>query len=115
MRGRLTITMKFFVVLAVLTPLIVAVALTGVAGLTSMRSAFDEVFAGNIHVSRVSTTLGTNLSAAEEAALQLAGATDSRERYSLNVTLDQALYRPSTQAFGSCRPCTLTTRGRNAF
>jgi diguanylate cyclase (GGDEF)-like protein len=89
MRGRLTISRKFFVVLAVVTPLIVAVALTGVAGLASMRSAFDEVFADNIHVSRVSTTLGANLSAAEEIALQLAGATDPRERYDLNVKLDQ--------------------------
>jgi len=91
MRGRLTISRKFFVVLAVLTPLIVAVALAGVVGLGSMKSAFDGVFAGNIHVSRVSTTLGANLSSAEEVALQLAGATDPRERHSLNVMLDQSV------------------------
>ena len=91
MRGHLTVSRKFFVVLAVLTPLIVAVALAGVAGLGSMKSAFDGVFAGNIHVSRVSTTLGANLSLADEVALQLAGATDPRERHSLNVTLDQSV------------------------
>jgi hypothetical protein len=50
-RVRLTISRKFFAVLAVLVPLIVASALAGVAGLASMNSEFDQVFADNVHVS----------------------------------------------------------------
>jgi len=87
----MTISRKFFAVLAVLAPLIVAVALAGVTGLASMKSEFDRVFGDNIHVSRVSTTLGAELSRAEELALRLATATDSGERRSLNATLDQSV------------------------
>jgi diguanylate cyclase (GGDEF)-like protein len=90
-RVRLTISRKFFAVLAVLVPLIVAVALAGVAGLASMKSEFDQVFADNVHVSQVSTSLGADLSHAEVLALRLTTATDSSERRSLNATLDQSV------------------------
>jgi diguanylate cyclase (GGDEF)-like protein len=90
-RVRLTISRKFFAVLAVLVPLIVAIALAGVAGLASMNSEFDQVFADNVHVSQVSTSLGADLSHAEELALRLTTATDSGERQTLNATLDQSV------------------------
>jgi diguanylate cyclase (GGDEF)-like protein len=90
-RVRMTISRKFFVVLAVLAPLIVAVAFAGAAGLASMKSEFDRVFADNIHSSQVSTTLGADLFRAEEVALRLATATDRAERRSLNATLDQSV------------------------
>ena len=90
-RVRLTISRKFFAVLAVLVPLIVAIALAGVIGLASMNSEFDQVFADNVHVSQVSTSLGADLSHAEELALRLTTATDSGERQTLNATLDQSV------------------------
>ena len=89
MRFRLTISRKFFAVLAVLAPLIVAVAFAGAAGLASMKSEFDRVFADNLHVSQVSTTLGDRLSRAEVLALQLATTTNPAQRRALNATLDQ--------------------------
>lgn len=90
-RVRMTISRKFFAVLAVLAPLVVAVALAGVAGLASTKSEFDQVFADDIHVSQISTTLGANLARADELALRLATATDPAERRSLNATLDQSV------------------------
>jgi hypothetical protein len=44
-RVRLSISHKFLAVLAVLAPLILAVAFAGVVGLGSMKSEFDRVFA----------------------------------------------------------------------
>jgi diguanylate cyclase (GGDEF)-like protein len=87
----MTIPRKFFAVLAVLVPLIVAVALAGVAGLASMKSEFDRVFADNVHVSQVSTTLGADLARADEVALRLATAASPAERRNLNATLDQSV------------------------
>ena len=71
-RVRMTISRKFFAVLAVLVPLIVAVAVAGVAGLASMKSGFDRVFADNIHASQVSTSVGADLARADVLALRLA-------------------------------------------
>ena len=88
---RLTIANKFFAVLAVLAPLIVAVAVAGVSGLGAMKSEFDGVFAGNIHASQVSTNLGASLARADETALQLASATDPGERQRLFGVLDQSI------------------------
>jgi HAMP domain-containing protein len=84
----LTISHKFFAVLAVLAPLIFAVALAGVVGLGSMRAEFDRVFADNIHTSQVSTSLGAEFARANDIALRLATATDPGERNELLVTLD---------------------------
>jgi diguanylate cyclase (GGDEF)-like protein len=90
-RVRMTISRKFFAVLAVLAPLIVAVAIAGVTGLASMRSEFNRVFGDNIHTSQVSTRLGADLSRAEGLALRLATAPDSAERRGLNATLDRSV------------------------
>jgi hypothetical protein len=60
-RIRLSTSRKFFAVLMVLAPLILAVAFAGVSGLASMKSRFDQVFADNIHATGVSTTLGSDL------------------------------------------------------
>jgi diguanylate cyclase (GGDEF)-like protein len=90
-RVRMTMSRKFFAVLTVLVPLIVAVALAGAVGLASMKSAFDRVFADNVHVSQVSTTLGADLARADILALRLATATDLAERRGLNATLDQSV------------------------
>jgi diguanylate cyclase (GGDEF)-like protein len=87
----MTISRKFFAVLAVLAPLIVAVALAGVAGLGSLRSQLDLVFGDNFHTSQLSTTTGADLAHAEEIALRLATATNPGQRRSLNATLDQSV------------------------
>jgi diguanylate cyclase (GGDEF)-like protein len=87
---RLTISRKFFGVLMVLGPLMVALAVVGVLGLRSMKSSFDLVFARNIHVSQVSTTLGADLSHAEEITLQLPPAPPGTRR-ALNATLAETV------------------------
>jgi hypothetical protein len=46
-RVRLTISRKFFAVLAVLTPLTIAVALVGTIGLASLKGDLDRVFSHN--------------------------------------------------------------------
>jgi diguanylate cyclase (GGDEF)-like protein len=88
-RLRLTISQKFFAVLAVLAPLVIAVALAGIGGLGSMKREFDRVFADNIHTSQVSTRLGADFARADEIALRLAASTDPGERRRLFVTLDR--------------------------
>jgi diguanylate cyclase (GGDEF)-like protein len=90
-RVRLTISHKFLAVLAVLAPLILAVALAGVVGLGSMKAEFDRVFADNIHTSQVSTSLGSDFAKAEVIALRLAETTDPGERRGLFVTLDRSV------------------------
>src|ERR1700727_440380 len=86
-RGQFTISHKFLAVLAVLAPLILAVALAGVVGLGSMKVEFDRVFADNIHTSEVSTSLGADFARADEIALRLAAPTDPGERRRLFVAL----------------------------
>lgn len=88
-RVHLTISQKFFAVLAVLAPLVVAVALAGVVGLGSMKAEFDRVFADNIHTSQVSTRLGADFAEADQIALRLAAPTDRGERQSLFASLDR--------------------------
>jgi diguanylate cyclase (GGDEF)-like protein len=88
-RLRLTISQKFFAVLAVLAPLVIAVALAGIGGLGSMKREFDRVFADNIHTSQVSTRLGADFARADEIALRLAASTDPGERRLLLVSLDR--------------------------
>ncbi len=90
-RGRLTISHKFFAVLAVLAPLIVAVAVAGVVGLGSMKAEFDGVFADNIQTSQVSTNLGAAFARADDISLRLSAATDPGERRSLFAALDQVV------------------------
>ncbi|MFZ1995958.1 MAG: diguanylate cyclase [Solirubrobacteraceae bacterium] len=85
----MTISQKFFAVLAVLAPLVAAVALAGVMGLGSMKAEFDHVFADNIHTSQVSTRLGADFAEADQIALRLAAPTDPGERQSLFASLDQ--------------------------
>ena len=100
LRLRLTISRKFFAVLAVLAPLIVAVAFAGAAGLASMKSEFDRVFSDNLHVSQISTSLGDRLSRAEVIALQLATTTSPAQRLALNATLDQSVVPTVDQGLG---------------
>lgn len=89
---RMTVSRKFFAgQLAVLAPLVVAVALAGVEGLASVKSDFDRVFTDNITVSHVSTTTAADLARADEIALRLATTTSPAERLSLNATLDQSV------------------------
>jgi diguanylate cyclase (GGDEF)-like protein len=90
-RVRFTISHKFLVVLAVLAPLILAVAFAGVEGLGSMKGEFDRVFADNIHTSQISTSLGDDFARADEIGLRLAAVTDPGERRDLFVTLDRTV------------------------
>jgi diguanylate cyclase (GGDEF)-like protein len=87
----MTIPRKFWVVLAVLAPLIAATGLTGVQGLASVKSRFDQVFTDNIHTSQVSTTTGADLARADEIALQLVSTTSPAQRLRLNATLDESV------------------------
>jgi diguanylate cyclase (GGDEF)-like protein len=86
---QLTISHKFFAVLAVLAPLVVAVALAGVGGLGSMKKEFDRVFADNVHTSQVSTLLGADFARADQIGLRLAAPTDRGERNRLFEALDR--------------------------
>ncbi len=88
-RIRLTISQKFFAVLAVMAPLVVAVALAGVIGLGSMKSEFDRVFADNVRTSQVSTRLGAEFARADQIGLRLAAPTDPGERHRLLTALDK--------------------------
>jgi diguanylate cyclase (GGDEF)-like protein len=88
-RVRLTISRKFFAVLAMLVPLIVAVAIAGIAGLGSMKSKLDQVFGDNVHAILLSTTLASDLARADETALDLAAAFHPGERQAMNATLDE--------------------------
>jgi diguanylate cyclase (GGDEF)-like protein len=90
MRFRLTIARKFFGVLMVLWPLMLALALVGVIGLGSLKSAFDHQFARDIRASEASTTLGGDLARANEIALELPVA-NRAQRQALNETLDEVV------------------------
>jgi hypothetical protein len=57
----------------------------------SVNSDLNQVFTHNVHISQVSTTLGSNLARADEVALQLAVETNPAQRRSLNAMLDQSL------------------------
>ena len=96
-RVRLTLSHKFFAVLAGLATLIVAVAVAGVLGLGSMKAEFDGVFADNIQTSTASASLEADFSRANEIALRLATATDPGERARLFGRLDQSVV-PSVDA-----------------
>ncbi len=89
MSVRWTISRKFFAVLMVLGPLIVALAVVGMLGLRSMKSSFDHVFTRNIYVSQITTSLGSNLSHAEEIGLLLP--VPSADTRALNTTLDETV------------------------
>ncbi len=91
MRFRLTISRKFFAVLALLASLTVAVALAGAGGLASVNTDLGRVFTDNVRSSQISTSLGADLSRADEIALRLAADTNSAERRRLNGTLDQSV------------------------
>src|ERR1022692_5277168 len=71
----------------VLWPLLLALALVGVIGLGSLKSAFDQEYARDIHAGQASMTLGADLASADEIALQLL-LTRGREQQYLNATLD---------------------------
>src|ERR1700685_2477185 len=86
-----TISHKFLAVLAVLAPLILAVAVAGVVALGSMKGEFDRVFADNVHTSQVATRLGAEFARADEIGLRLAAPTDPGERHQLFVSLDQSV------------------------
>ena len=90
-RARFTISHKFFAVLALLAPLILAVAVAGVVGLGSMKTEFGRVFGDNIHTSQVSTSLGADFARADEIALRLAAPSDPGERRSLFAILDRSV------------------------
>jgi diguanylate cyclase (GGDEF)-like protein len=91
MRIHLTISRKFFAVLAVLAPLMLAVAIAGAVGLTSMKSELDQVFGENVHAIVLSTTLAADLSKAEGSALDLAAAFTRGERLVDNARLDESV------------------------
>jgi diguanylate cyclase (GGDEF)-like protein len=96
-RIRLTISRKFFAVLAVLAPLTIAVALVGALGLASLKDDLDRLFSDDVRTSQVSTNLGANLVRADAIALRLAVNTNTTERRRLNAVLDQSV-DPATDA-----------------
>jgi HAMP domain-containing protein len=102
-RVRLTISRKFFAVLAAMGALTIAVALAGVAGLASVRSELDRVSRDNVRVSQASTTLGSNLSRADQIALRLASDTNRGERRGLNAILDQSVVPGVNDALAELR------------
>jgi diguanylate cyclase (GGDEF)-like protein len=88
---RLTISRKFFAVLAVLAPLTIAVALVGAIGLASLKGNLDRVFSHNVRTIQLSTNLGADLARADAVALRLAVDTNPSQRLQLNTELDQSV------------------------
>jgi diguanylate cyclase (GGDEF)-like protein len=108
-RFRLTISRKFFGVLMVLWPLMLGLALVGVIGLGSVKSAFDHQYAHDVRAGESWTKLGSNLDSADETALRLLIARGV-ERRDLNATLDQTvLPAVSTELSAMSSPGTLGT------
>jgi diguanylate cyclase (GGDEF)-like protein len=95
-RVRLTISRKFFAVLAVLAPLTIAVALVGAIGLSSLKADLDRVFSENVRISQASTNLGADLARADAVALRLAVDTNPSQRRQLNAELDHSV-DPATE------------------
>jgi diguanylate cyclase (GGDEF)-like protein len=87
-RIHLNIGPKFFAVLAVITPLIAAVAIVGANGLSGMKRESDAIFKDNIHTTQVTSSLGSQLARADELSLQLATATDGQHARDLKAQLD---------------------------
>jgi len=90
-RVRLTINLKFLVVLAAVLPLLVVVLWVGVAGLATVRSEIARVATDNIHTSLATTDLGGDLSAAESLAMQLASGPDASRAQAVSAELDETV------------------------
>ena len=89
-RFRLTISRKFFGVLMVLWPLMLALALVGVLGLGSLKSAFDHQYARDTHAAEASMALGADFASADDASMQLLLA-GGRRQTALNAGLDRSV------------------------
>ena len=90
-RVRLTINLKFLVVLSAVLPLVIVVLWVGIAGLSTVRSQIARVATDNIRTSLATTDLGGDLSAAESVAMQLAAHPTARNAESLSAQLDETL------------------------
>jgi diguanylate cyclase (GGDEF)-like protein len=101
-RFQLTISRKFFGVLMVLWPLMLALALVGVIGLGSVKAAFDQQYARDVHAGQASIILGTDLANADETALRLLLAR-GRERQGLNAALDRTVLPAVNTALSEVR------------
>jgi diguanylate cyclase (GGDEF)-like protein len=88
-RVRLTINMKFLVVLAAVLPLLVVVLWVAVAGLATVHSEIARVAGDNVRTSLATTDLGGDLSAAESLAMQFAAARDPLRAQALSAELDE--------------------------
>ena len=90
-RVRLTINLKFLVVLAAVLPLLVVVLWVGVTGLATVRSEIARVATDNIHTSLATTDLGGDLAAAESLAMQLATGPNAQRAQGLSAQLDEVV------------------------
>jgi diguanylate cyclase (GGDEF)-like protein len=110
---QLTISRKFFGVLMVLWPLMLALALVGVIGLGSVKSAFGQQYTQDVRAAQASMILGADLASADETALRLLLAKGG-ERQDLNARLDQSILPAVTTALKEVRSLeTPTTTGEH--
>ncbi len=87
-RFRLSIAAKFFLMLAVVAPLIVAVAVVGDRGLHGMKDETDLIINDNVHVNQVLDSLGAKLARADQVSRLMVSATPAR-RELLAAELDE--------------------------
>jgi len=99
---QLTISRRFFGVLMVLWPLMLALALVGVIGLGSVKSAFAQQYTQDVRAAQASMILGSDLASADETALRLLLAKGG-ERQDLNARLDQSILPAVTMALSEVR------------
>jgi diguanylate cyclase (GGDEF)-like protein len=90
-RVRLTINLKFLVVLAAVLPLLVVVLWVALAGLTTVRNEIARVAGDNIRTSLATTDLGGDLSAAESVGMRLASGPSKPRAELLAARLDEIL------------------------
>ena len=111
---QLTISHKFFGVLMVLWPLMLALALVGVIGLGSVKSSFGQQYTQDVRAAQASMILGSDLASADETALRLLLARGG-ERQDLNARLDQSIVPAVTTALSEVRSLeTPTTTAEHA-
>lgn len=83
----LSVGQKFFLVLAVLLPSILAVALVGAVGLRSLKGEADGLYRENIVELARSAELSSNMNAAVRTAVRLTSTSDAASRSPLSVQL----------------------------
>jgi diguanylate cyclase (GGDEF)-like protein len=96
-RSKLTIAPKFFLVLAVVGPLMLALAFVGLHGLNGMRAESDAIFQDNVRTTEKTLALARHVLEARGLALELIAVTSPARRRTVSEELDQRVI-PAVEA-----------------